>query len=229
MHDFKEAMKLRHSVRNYKDDPIEEKQAELLNAYIKEINLVSGLDISLHLNEDIFSKWILGYGFIKNCRNYLSFSGKEDMENLDEKVGYYGELVILYAQELGLNTCWVGGTFRKKDALKQNGDYRLVLVAAVGKGVTNGTPSKSKAIDSYYEGENVPSWFLKGMEAVLLSPSAVNQKKWKFVYRGGEKVEAKGNGRHFNEVDIGIAKLHFELGAEKKVFPFPMVEPKGSL
>ncbi|MBQ4254427.1 MAG: nitroreductase, partial [Bacilli bacterium] len=38
MHDFKEAMKLRHSVRNYKDDPIEERQVKLLNAYIKEIN-----------------------------------------------------------------------------------------------------------------------------------------------------------------------------------------------
>ena len=220
MQDFHDEILSRHSVRNYTDDPLTQMQIDELNAFIQRINENYGLDFSLHVNEDIFSKWILGYGFIKNCHNYLRFAGP-DSPDLDEKVGYYGELVILKAQQLGLNTCWVGGTYRKKDALEGNSSSRLVCVAALGVGKTQGSPSKSKDIFSYYKGDEVPRWFLDGMEAVLLAPSAVNQKKWMFVYKGEDEVEASSNGKHFNDVDLGIAKLHFELGAKKKVFAFP--------
>ena len=219
MQDFHDEIRLRHSVRNYLDDPITKEQAEELERFIASINQDYGLDFSLHLNEDIFSHWILGYGFIKNCHNYLCFAGP-DSPDLDEKVGYYGELVILKAQQLGLNTCWVGGTYRKGD-VKEPASSKLVCVAALGKGKTQGSPSKSKPIETYYQGENVPEWFLQGMESVSLAPSAVNQKKWLFKYLGEDKVEARSSGKHFNDVDLGIAKLHFELGAHKKVFAFP--------
>ena len=220
MLDFTKEIASRHSVRDYDDAPITQNQIDELRCFIEVINRNYDLDFSLHLNEDIFSRWILGYGFIKNCKNYLRFAGK-DTPDLNEKVGYYGEMVILKAQQLGLNTCWVGGTYRKKDALDETASSRLVLVAAIGVGKTMGKPAKSKPITSYYEGENVPSWFVKGMEAVALAPSAVNQKKWHFVYLGEDQVTAKSEGKHFNEVDLGIAKLHFELGAGKKVFSFP--------
>ena len=219
MKDFAQEIQARHSVRNYVDDPLTQHQIDELNAFIKCINEHTGLSISLHIDEDIFSNWMLGYGFIKNCNNHIRFAGKE-CENLEEKIGYYGELVILKAQELGLNTCWVGGTYRKKD-VKEDPSIKLVLVASIGKGKTQGSPSKSKPIQAYYEGENVPEWFIKGMEAVALAPSAVNQKKWKFIYKGEEKVEAFSDGKHFNEVDLGIAKCHFELGSHKKVFGYP--------
>ena len=219
MEDFHQEIKDRHSVRQYLDTPLTEAQIQELNAFIQDINQRYGLDFALHVNEDVFSHWILGYGFIKNCNNYLSFAGPDSAE-LDEKVGYYGELVILKAQQLGLNTCWVGGTYRKGD-VKESASSKLVCVAALGKGKTQGSPSKSKAIETYYQGENVPEWFLQGMESVLLAPSAVNQKKWLFKYLGEDKVEARSSGKHFNDVDLGIAKLHFELGAHKKVFAFP--------
>ncbi|MBP5091717.1 MAG: nitroreductase [Bacilli bacterium] len=218
MHDFKEAILNRHSVRDYLDTPLNEGQIQELNAFISRINKEYDLDIALCLNEDIFSNWILGYGFIKNCHNYIRFAGKEG-KDLEEKIGYYGEMVILKAQELGLNTCWVGGTYRKKD-VKEDGSSKLVLVSALGVGKNPGVPSKSKELKSYYEGSNVPEWFVKGMESVVLSPSAVNQKKWLFRYEGGDKVSASSDGKHFNDVDLGIAKLHFELGAQRQVFGF---------
>ena len=222
MENLDEAMILRHSVRNYEDTPLSEEQIKNLQNYIQKVNDVSGLSISLHVEEDIFSHWILGYGFIKNCHNYLRFAGK-DTPDLEEKVGYYGELVILKAQQFGLNTCWVGGTYRKKDVVEEQ-DTKLVCVAALGVGKTQGNPSKSKPIESYYQGENVPDWFIAGMKAVMLAPSAVNQKKWLFRYLDDGRVEASSDGKHFNAVDLGIAKLHFELGAKRKVFGFSEVE-----
>ena len=217
MEDFSLAIKLRHSVRNYKDEPLNQAQIDELNAFITKVNEESGLHIRLRVNEDIFSHWILGYGFIKSCKNYLRFAGP-DSKDLQEKVGYYGEMVILKAQQLGLHTCWVGGTYRKKD-VKEEGST-LVCVAAIGVGKDNGKPAKSEPIEAYYEGNDVPSWFLDGIRAVILAPSAVNQKKWRFRYQEGE-VEALSGGKHFPEVDLGIAKLHFEIGAKRKVFAFP--------
>lgn len=219
---YEKEIRERHSVRDYDDLALTQWQIDALNKLIKEINKETGLEFSLHTHEDIFSHWILGYGIIKNCKNYLRFAGKSS-ESLLEKVGYYGEMLILKAQRLGLNTCWVGGTYRKKDVLGDSSST-LVCVAALGVGKTEGTQSKSKPLSSYYEGENVPEWFLKGMEAVSLAPSAVNQKKWMFKYLGGKWVEAESHGKHFNEVDLGIAKLHFELGSGKKVFGFPSIK-----
>ena len=220
MEDFHQEIKDRHSVRQYLDTPLTESQIQELSLFIQDINQRYGMDFALHVNEDVFSHWILGYGFIKNCNNYLSFAGPDSPE-LDEKVGYYGELVVLKAQQLGLNTCWVGGTYRDK-AVRVNPSSRLVCVIALGVGKTNGKPSSSKRVEAYYQGEDVPSWFLAGMEAVRLAPSAINQKKWVFTYLGEGKVEAINKGRHFNEVDLGIAKLHFELGSGHKVFSFPL-------
>ena len=222
MDSYEKEIRERHSVRDYDDLTLTQWQVDALDKLIKEINKETGLEFSLHTHEDIFSHWILGYGIIKNCKNYLRFAGKSS-ESLLEKVGYYGEMLILKAQRLGLNTCWVGGTYRKKDVLGDSSST-LVCVAALGVGKTKGTQSKSKPLSSYYQGENVPEWFLKGMEAVSLAPSAVNQKKWMFKYLGGEWVEAESHGKHFNGVDLGIAKLHFELGSGKKVFGFPSIK-----
>lgn len=219
MQDFHEEMKARHSVRNYEDKPLTQEQIDELNAFIKTINDNTGLRFSLHVDEDIFSNWILGYGFIKNCHHHIRFAGTPSTD-LEEKVGYYGEMVVLKAQQLGLNTCWVGGTYKKKEA-KEDPSLQLVCVCALGNGKTQGVPSKSKSIESYYKGDNVPDWFIQGMEAVLLSPSAVNQKKWLFAYTPDGNVEVSGAGKHFNDVDIGIAKLHFELGSKRKICPFP--------
>lgn len=219
MEELIRAMALRHSVRRYTDDPISEDKVKELNDLFERIREY-GIDIVLHQNEDIFSRWILGYGFIKNCKNYLSFAGVDD-QDLEEKVGYYGEMAILKAQSLGLNTCWVGGTYRKKDAqISNSSGVKLVCVAAIGHGETQGNPSKSKQREAYYEGQDVPQWFLDGMDAVLLAPSAVNQKKWKFKYLGGDKVEASAAGT-LSGIDLGIAKIHFELGARRKVFGHP--------
>ena len=219
MLDFFEEMKARHSVRNYTDQPLTQSQIDELNAFIDTINKNTGLRFSLKVNEDIFSHWILGYGFIKNCSNHIRLAGTPSPD-LEEEVGYYGEMLVLKAQQLGLNTCWVGGTYRKKD-VKDDPSIRLVCVLALGNGKTQGTPSKSKPMNAYYQGENVPDWFIQGMEAVLLSPSAVNQKKWMFVYHQDGTVSASSNGKHFNDVDLGIAKLHFELGSHRKIWSYP--------
>ena len=171
--DYLKLMQERHSVRKYLPKPIEKEKAAELDAYIAELNEKYDMSLRLVQGEDVFDHLILGYGAIKGCDNYIFVSGKDD-ENLDERAGYVGELVVLKAQDMGLNTCWVGGFFKKKRVTETPPKgHRFVLVIAIGYGENQGSPAKTKTFDEVSFTKDAPDWFRVGIEAVLLSPSAV--------------------------------------------------------
>jgi len=214
--DLLEAVKSRHSVRSYTDKKIEGEALEQLNKTIAECNSDSGLNIQLCLNEpEVFSGFMAKYGKFTNVNNYVALVGKKDAR-LDEKIGYYGEVVALKAQQLGMNTCWVAMTYNKKKcSAKINANEKLLMVLSLGYGENSGVLHKSKPIEkvSAVSGD-MPDWFKKGMEAVLLAPTAMNQQKFHFVLNGN-KVKATAGSGFYSKVDLGIAKYHFEIGAGK--------------
>jgi hypothetical protein len=214
-----EAMKERHSVRSYTDKPIPENTLAELNKEIAEGNSESGLHIQLVTNEPaVFEGFMAHYGKFSGVKNYIALIGKKD-NSLDEKLGYYGERIVLKAQALGLNTCWVGMTFSrgKCSAVTGHGE-KFVCVISLGYGSTQGAQHKSKQAGSVCETEGeMPQWFKAGIEAALLAPTAVNQQR--FMFTLSEKtVEAKSTGGFFSKVDLGIVKYHFELGAGAENF-----------
>ena len=154
------------------------------------------------------------YGQFKGCKNYLMIIGPKGM---DIEAGYYGERIVLKAQELGVNSCWVALTYKKNKA-KGNIEpgEKLYLVIALGYGETNGVSHKSKAItdvSDFKSGD--PEWYKSGIESALLAPTAVNQQKFRFE-RNGEKVALKVAGLGFyTKIDLGIVKYHFEIGSGK--------------
>ena len=158
------------------------------------------------------------YGKFSGVTNYIAMIGKKGPQ-LDELCGYYGEKIVLYAQTLGLNTCWVALTFKKiPEAFQIGPGEKLTVVISVGYGATQGVPHKSKPMEELcaVNGE-MPDWFRKGMEAALLAPTAVNQQKFKFTL-DGDRVTAKAAFGPYTKMDLGIAKYHFELGAGKENF-----------
>lgn len=218
MDNIEKLIKERHSVRSYIDKEIETEKTNILNKLIEDINKKENLNIQLILNDgEAFDKFILHYGRLKNCKNYIALIGKKD-NSLDEKVGYNGERIVLKAQGLGLNTCWVAGTY-KKSAVKAKiaEDEKLVCVIAIGYGETNGVIRKSKTIDEVTVSTNYPDWFKLGIEFALLAPTAVNQQKFKFEYIDENTVKAIPGRGAMTKIDLGIVKYHFELGANKKI------------
>lgn len=209
---MKELIKKRHSVRKYKNEPLKDNDISKINELIDDINR-NELSFKLITNENIFKNIILGYGFIKNCNNYIILAGKDNNE-LEEKVGYFGELLTLKLLEIGINSCFVGGTYKKKKVKNDLPEgYRMVMVLAIGYGVDNGKVARTKTFDDISLSKDVPDWYKDGIDMVLLAPSAVNQKKWKFELIAPNYVKATCNGKFFPNVDLGIAKLHFEIGA----------------
>lgn len=214
-----EAMRERHSVRRYKNQPINAETISALQTEIDVCNRESGLHIQLVTNEPkAFDSFMAHYGKFSGVTNYIALIGEKDSA-LDEKCGYFGERLVLKAQELGLNTCWVAMTYSKiKNAFTVGQNEKLCVVIALGYGETQGVPHKSKTISEAAKVEgNMPDWFKNGMEAALLAPTAMNQQKFLFTLNGN-KVSVKAGRGFYTKLDLGIVKYHFEVGAGKENF-----------
>ena len=177
------------------------------------LNKVGNLNIQLVLNETRAFTGMLSYGSFSGVRNYFVMVGKKGAD-LDERVGYYGEQLVLLAQTLGLNTCWVGLSYRKvPEAYNVGKDEKLACMIALGYGETQGVSHKIKTIEQ-----------VSNARAALLAPTAVNQQKFSFEHIGVK------NNRHqirakkgfsmigYTKMDLGIAKYHFEIGAGNENF-----------
>lgn len=219
---FDKFVEERHSVRAYLKKDIEQNLINEINRDIEEYNNIGDLHIQFITNEpNAFGKSILAdFGKFRNVNNYIVMIGKK-CDNLDEKIGYFGEKLVIKAQSLGLNTCWVGGTYSKKNAkydIKE--DEKLVCVIAIGYGENYGKERKLKSISSVASSDvEMPDWFLKGVRFALLAPTALNQQRYKITLKEN-KVKIVSKVGFYTKVDLGIIKYHFELGAGKEHYSF---------
>ncbi|MGN0679439.1 MAG: nitroreductase family protein, partial [Oscillospiraceae bacterium] len=140
-----QAMEKRHSVRQYDERPIEPEILGALQAEINECNKESGLHIQLIVGEErAFDSFMAHYGKFSGVKNYIALIGKKGKE-LDELCGYYGERLVLKAQQLGLNTCWVAMSYKKIPGAFEVGEgEKLTVVISLGYGKTQGVAHKSK-------------------------------------------------------------------------------------
>lgn len=207
--DILEIMKARHSVRQYSGKKIESGIKESLIALASECSRESGLNVQIIFDEPkCFDSMMAHYGKFSGVENYIALVGKKG-PGLDEKAGYYGEKLVLKAQELGLNTCWVAMT-HGKSAAEIKKDEKLACIIALGYGTTQGIAHKSKSVEQLCNcASDMPDWFSKGMEAVLLAPTAMNQQKF-YITLENEKVSAKAGKGFYTKMDLGIVKYHFE-------------------
>ena len=221
-----EAIQVRHSVRAYTGQPLTDADAQALQEKIDEVNRVGRLHIQLIRNEP---KAFLGpfarYGKFRNVTDYLVMVGVK-ADDLDERIGYYGEQLVLLAQTLGMNTCWVGLSYTKiPNTYVLNDGEVIQAYISIGYGETQGVSHKIKRIEQVSNvSDSTPDWFRRGVEAALLAPTAINQQKFSFEYLGmidgHHRVRAKKGFSlvGYTHMDLGIAKYHFEIAAGKENF-----------
>ncbi len=218
MSDMMELMRARHSVRQYTGRPIPQELRDRLDACTEELNRKGGLHIQLLYDEPVcFGSRLARYGRFENCRDYIAMVG-EKAPDLEERCGYWGELLVLKAQELGLNTCWAALTHGKSKAAAGPNEKEVILIA-LGYGKTQGSQRKSKAPEAVSNlTPDAPEWFRQGVAAALLAPTAVNQQKFFFTRTGSRVAARAGRFGSCLQIDLGIVKRHFELGAGKEHF-----------
>lgn len=214
-----EAIKNRHSVRQYLDKPIEKEKFNVLEKEINDINKLTGLHIQLVKNEpEAFDCFAAHYGKFENVTNYIAMIGKKS-DKLEELIGYYGEKLVIKATILGLNSCWVAMSYRKiPAAFKLDKGEKLIIVIALGYGKNNGANHKIKTIEQVSNAnEDTPKWFNDGVNIALLAPTAMNQQKFKLIYNSDGTITSRSGFGFYTKIDLGIAKYHFEVGSGKKI------------
>lgn len=217
--DLTEAIKNRHSVRQYEERTVEKEILNALQTEIEACNKEGNLHIQLVSNEPkAFDSFMAHYGKFSGVTNYIALIGQKG-DRLDELCGYYGERLVLKAQQLGLNTCWVAMSYKKVNgAFQINKGEKLTVVIALGYGKTQGVQHKSKPAEAVSNlNSNSPEWFKSGVESALLAPTAMNQQKFTLNLDNG-KVTAKAGTGFYTKIDLGIVKYHFEIGADKENF-----------
>ena len=217
--DLKEAIKSRHSVRYYKDEPISEETKAQLEALIAACNEESGLHMQLIVEDpECFDTLLAHYGMFKNVKNYIAVAGPKALPDLEEKGGYYGQKVVIAAQRMGLNTCWVAGTYKRgkcKAALEEG--EKIICVIAIGYGENAGTKHRSKPLAKVCSVpyEEMPVWFKNGVKAAMMAPTAMNQQKFMISMKDGKPVITAGAGP-MTKIDLGIVKYNFEAVSRHK-------------
>ncbi len=224
---YEQAMLARHSVRQYEDKPIPDAVLAELEREIAACNAEGNLHIRLFTEEPkAFGGLMAHYGSFSGVKNYFALFGKKS-PSLNERAGYYGERLVLCAQEAGLNTCWVALTVSKRQVKKQFRPQRgekLACVIALGYGKTPGKAHRGKTFDQVTAFEDAaaekapPAWFVRGVEFALLAPTAINQQKFRFTLMKGNRVRAERKGGFYGDIDLGIVKYHFELAAGRENF-----------
>lgn len=210
-----EAIRSRHSVRAYQEKKIEPEKAERLRALIDEVNKEG--NVHLQFIEDAgktFNRLLSRAMGLGSAPSVIACAGVDD-GTLEDRVGFYGEKVVLAAQALGLNTCWAG-TFNKTGVPAEIGaGERLVIVIAVGYGENQGKERKSKTPEQVSKAAGArPEWFDFGVETALLAPTAINQQSFEIRLNEDGSVDFTDKGGPFSKVDLGIVRYNFTVGAD---------------
>ncbi|MCR0263007.1 nitroreductase [[Clostridium] innocuum] len=223
---LKDAIKQRHSRRSYLHQPLRDEDVSFLKTRIHEYNQRYGLHMKLVCGHpEIFKGFRNSYGMFHNVENFIMMMGNFRDVYMQEKLGYFGERLVLEAVGRNMGTCWVGGTFAKAALAPyvKEGE-QLYCVIAVGYTadkksmkevlISRATRRKGKTIEemSNYT-PKCPDWMKSGMEAVQLAPSALFRQPVNFQ-RENDCVYAEVSHPETHEMlDLGIAMLHFEIGA----------------
>ena len=232
-----EAIESRVSCRAFDSIGLTRHDLEILRTEVTNACQESGILLDLHVFDADGSLLSLSPKvFVGRPPAYVTCVGTDD-PIAREKIGYYGERIVLRATQLGLGSCWVAGTFNRNETtceIPENMVFHDVIplgtpmanVPFRQRSIRKAIRAKSKRPSKLYHGpttlDAAPVWVRAGIEAVCKAPSAANGQPVVFVQEAlGSPVRAalphvKHDVQH---TDLGIAKLHFELAASEQGAP----------
>lgn len=224
-----DAIDKRKSTRRYKLEVISGEKINRLQELIEKINENEKINIRLVKDgKRVFSKFKSSYGMFEGVRTFIALIADKSLLEYKKKIGYFGEMLVLEAVSLGLGTCWIGGTYDKEYCLDTFGlkeEEELVGIITIGKSsekvklrdkFMKAALKNTKSFDEFIISDevNIPTYVKAGVISALKAPSALNKKPIIYEYKDGKVYARIGRENHgFEEVDLGISMLHFELGS----------------
>lgn len=211
-----EAAKLRTSCRSFSGAPDAADYAALSYA-LGRYQLPGARLIFFPVDPGFFTGTLLGMKRITGC-TLAAAVVITDTPLSRIHAGILGESLVLEATALGLGTCWVSGSYRRKDLrVEIRQDEAVLCVIAVGKPaapLTAPTTRHRKAPEHFCRGHfrDWPQELTDAAALVQCAPSAMNMQPWLlYVSDQGAFVLDTTDRAH---LDAGIALCHAELALE---------------
>lgn len=237
-----ELIKKRKSCRTYDGKAVEKSTLQKLIDYAAQINEKASIKVRFtFVNSNKLEGKLGTYGNISGAKSFVVGILHKDEKDATE-FGYLFEKIILFATDLGLQTCWLGGGFNRRD-FKQNANILeneyIPIVSPVG--IKKESPRLIDSVLRFAAGaDQRKPWselFFEGnaavplsksdagpyaipLEMVRLAPSASNKQPWRIIKDANAfhlfLCRTSGYGvpnYDLQKNDIGIAKCHFELSA----------------
>ena len=194
-----DTIRARHSVRSYEERGLSKEDAAKLRSVVSRCAKESRLDIQLVTDNPEAFQVVARFGVIRGASTHVAFVTKGNES--DEAIGYWGQKIVLAAQEMG------------------PAGMRIRIGIAVGYGKSQGTPHKSKPVDELVaveEGTPTPQWFETAAEAAMLAPTAMNHQNFHItLLADGQTVRIETKPSGANVIDLGIVKRNFEEAANE--------------
>lgn len=242
MEHITELIQNRRSVRTFDGRELDADILEKLNLFMADLKNPYGINIECRLLDGKQQK--LTCPVISGTDLYIGGKVRR-VPHMEEAFGYSFEMLMLYAQSLGIGTVWVGGTMDRKAferAMLLETDEIMPCMSPLGytaekmsakeslmrKGIKADSRKPFETI--FFDGGfHVPLTMEKAgklanpLKMVQLSPSAVNKQPWRIVitpnavhfYLKHNKGFISKAAGDMQKIDMGIALCHFALAAEE--------------
>ena len=240
----------RKSVRTYSNRQIDNDVIDSIKEYIS--RLAGPFDASVRI--ELLDKSELAgkkdiklgtYGVILGASIYAAASVEKNKEHNMQQLGYEFESLILHLTDIGLGTCWLGGTFSKYNfsaAVKLNENEIMPVVSPLGyksrfrgpidlifKPIPNAVKRKQWSELFFNNSSKTPldineaGQYATALEMVRLAPSASNRQPWRIIkkehyfyfYLAHDSAYEKAFSYDIQKIDMGIAMFHFEVAAKE--------------
>lgn len=242
MEHIEELIRNRRSVRTFDGREIADEDINKLSVFMEKIENPYEIPIEFKLLDA--KKQGLPCPVVSGTNLYVAGKAQR-VPHIEAAFGYSFEMLVLYAQSLGIGTVWIGGTmdrssFERAMSLKDN--ELMPCVSPLGytakkMSIRESMMRKAIKADSrlpfeklFFDGSfDVPLTAEKAgrlkeaLEMVRLAPSAVNKQPWRVVVDENAAHFYLKRSKGFSstsvdmqKIDMGIALCHFALTAKEK-------------
>ena len=210
------AAKLRTSCRTY-TDTLDAADHAALSYALGRYQLPGVRVVFLPVEEGFFTGAIFGGKRITGCRMIAAII-IDDAPQSRIHAGILGECLVLEATARGLGSCWVSGSFRRKELhVPLAPGEALLCIIALGKPahpLTAPVSRQRKAPEHFCRGNfrDWPDMLQSAAALVQIAPSAMNMQPWTLSIGPGNEFIVDTADRAL--LDAGIALCHAELALE---------------
>ncbi len=231
--DILEAMEARRSVRTFDGKPLGVEATEAINASMACATSPFDGEWAMDLQRfDMRADLKPGtYGVIKGASTFMLLGFDDGNPMNAVAAGFAMEQVVIACTQMGLGTCWMGGTYKSSDFERvahfpEKMDLHIVIPVGISTGEQRFLERFTRFVANSKNRKPVNKLFFVGQwdspltdsnqyyESLMmmrLAPSSTNSQPWRSIVKGDIVHFYSKGAETVHMVDVGIGMSHFDM------------------